>query len=51
MEKYQYCCQKCGKIKDWDAEIVWITSSYGVCQDCYDSMSEDEIERIRVEYE
>lgn len=30
-----YHCQKCGNPKDGDSKIVWLTSSYGVCFDCY----------------
>ena len=50
-EKYTYHCDICHAEKDWDNEIIWITSSYGVCADCYKKLSEEELEKIRKEYE
>ena len=36
-----YGCDKCGERFDWN-DIIWITSSYGVCEECYGRMSVDE---------
>lgn len=47
----KYGCDICGERKDWDTEIHWITSSYGVCDECYDKLSKDDIARIEEEYE
>jgi hypothetical protein len=46
-----YGCDICGDRKDWDYGIVWITSSYGVCYECYKKLSREDIEKIRKEYE
>ena len=46
-----YGCDICGNRKDWDYGIVWITSSYGVCYECYNKLSREDLERIRKEYE
>lgn len=46
-----YGCDICGDRKDWDTEINWITSSYGVCDKCYDKLSESEIEELSIKYE
>ena len=35
-----YGCDICGDRKDWDYGIVWITSSYGVCYECYKNLVE-----------
>ncbi len=43
-----YGCDKCGMRFDWDTEIIWITSAYGVCSECYDKMSTDEKNVIRI---
>ena len=37
-EKYVYGCDICGAEKDWDEEIAWISSSFGVCQECYEKI-------------
>jgi hypothetical protein len=46
-----YGCDICGNRKDWDEEIHWITSSYGICDGCYDKLSETEIEKLEEIYE
>lgn len=46
-----YCCDKCGNKKDFDKEIVWITSSYGVCEECYQKLTEEELEKLEKEFE
>lgn len=46
-----YGCDICGKRKDWDYGIVWITSSYGVCYECYKKLSREDIEYLRKKYE
>ena len=30
-----YCCEKCGAVMNWD-ELNWVTSSDGLCNDCYE---------------
>ena len=37
-EEYLYGCDICGERKDCASDIVWLTSSFGVCQDCYDKI-------------
>lgn len=49
--EYDYGCDICGARKDWDNEIVWITSSYGVCNECYNKLTKEEIEELREKYE
>jgi hypothetical protein len=51
LERETYGCDICGKRKDSDYGIVWITSSYGVCLECHEKLSEEDIEYIRKEYE
>lgn len=46
-----YGCDMCGERKDFDKEIIWVTSSYGVCEKCYKKLTEEEIEKIRGKYE
>ena len=50
-DKYTYHCDECGAEKDWDSEIIWLTSSYGLCQECYDKLTEEEREELRLRYE
>lgn len=45
-----YGCDKCAKRKFWD-NINWITSSYGLCPECYDKLTPEEIEELRKKYE
>ena len=42
-----YGCDKCGERFDWN-DIIWTTSSYGVCEECYGRMSVDEKNEIRI---
>lgn len=51
MDEKTYHCDICGDPKDWDNEIIWITSSFGICDICYDKLNSDELERIRTEHE
>jgi len=51
MEIEDYGCDICHERKHWDDEIIWLTSSYGLCEKCYDSISEEEREELRVKYE
>lgn len=46
-----YGCDLCGERKNWDEEIVWLTSSFGVCGSCYEKLSEKEKERLILEHE
>lgn len=46
-----YGCDMCGERKKFEEEIIWITSSYGVCKKCYQSLNEEELEILRKEYE
>ena len=32
-----HCCSICGKPLKWD-DNIWINSSFGVCQDCYNNI-------------
>ncbi len=47
-EDNTYGCDKCGGRFDWDTEIIWITSSYGVCKECHNKMSVEEKNAIRL---
>lgn len=38
-------CSICGKPMEWD-DNIWINSSFGVCQDCYEKIPEDVRENI-----
>lgn len=51
MEDNVYRCDICWKEKNIDEEIIWITSSYGVCKKCYQKLTEEELEKIRKEFE
>lgn len=46
-----YGCDICGRRKDWDNEINWISSSYGLCDECYNKLSKEEIEELEKIYE
>lgn len=46
-----YGCDICYERKDFDNNIIWITSSYGLCEDCYSKLTNEEIEEIRIKYE
>ena len=46
-----YGCDTCGKRKYWDTEINWITSSCGICDECYSKLSKEEIEYLEKMYE
>lgn len=49
--KNTYSCDMCSALKDWDSEIIWITSSYGVCEECYNELTREQLEEIREKYE
>lgn len=46
-----YGCDMCGIRHDWEREIIWITSTYGVCVECFVKLSEEDLEEIRRIYE
>lgn len=46
-----YGCDICGARKDYDEEIIWITSTYGVCEECYNTLTNEEKDKIRNDYE
>lgn len=48
---YIYHCDECGAEKDWDYEINWLTSSYGLCDECYNKLTEEEKEELIEKYE
>ena len=39
-EENVHCCSICGKPLEWD-DNIWINSSFGVCEECYDIIPED----------
>lgn len=51
MNDKTYSCNGCGQRLDFDRDVIWVTSSYGLCEKCYDKLSEAELEKIREEYE
>lgn len=46
-----YGCDICGARKDYDEEIIWITSTYGVCEDCFNKLTNDDLDKIRNDFE
>jgi hypothetical protein len=42
-----YGCDVCYKRFDQDNQITWITSSYGLCNDCYQNKSKKQLKQIR----
>ena len=46
-----YGCDICGERKDWDKEIIWITSTYGVCEECYNKLTNEVLDNIRQDYD
>lgn len=50
-EVLTYSCDLCGERRDFDQGINWLTSSFGVCDQCYEKLSEEEKERLRAEHE
>lgn len=46
-----YDCDECEERHNADFGIFWVTSSYGLCTHCYHKLTEDEIEKLTVEYE
>ena len=51
MEDNTYGCDMCGARKDYDEEIIWITSTYGVCEGCYNRLTNEDKDKIRNDYE
>ena len=49
--KEDYGCDICGARKDYDEEIIWITSTYGVCEDCYNKLTNEDKDKIRNDFE
>jgi hypothetical protein len=49
--KEDYGCDICGVRKDYDEEIIWLTSTYGVCEDCFNKLTNEDLDRIRNDYE
>lgn len=39
-EENVHCCSICGKPMVWD-DNIWVNSSFGVCQECYDAIPGD----------
>lgn len=37
-EENVHCCSICGKPMEWD-DSIWINSSFGVCEECYDTIT------------
>ena len=48
---YTYHCDICSSEKNWDTDIHWLTSSYGICDECYQSLSEEERDKLAKKYE
>lgn len=46
-----YGCDICGERKDYDEEIIWLTSTYGVCEDCFNKLTNEDLDNIRQDYE
>ena len=44
-------CKKCGRKSNFDETGIWITSSYPICDECYNNLSSEELDKIRKEYE
>ena len=42
-EDNTYGCDICGGRFDWDKEIVWVTTSVGLCQACHDKNITDRL--------
>ena len=45
-----YSCDDCGDRHFWE-DIIWITSSYGLCETCRDKLSDEEVEKLEEKYE
>lgn len=45
-----YGCDMCGTRKPWD-DIIWLTSSFGLCEECENTLTEEEKERLQNEHE
>ena len=43
MEEVFCICRLCGKKTE---DLIWITRHQGVCSDCYNEMTEEEIQEI-----
>lgn len=50
-EDNTYGCDICGARKDYDEEIIWITSTYGVCEGCYNRLTNEDKDKIRNDFE
>jgi len=46
-----YGCDICGEHKDYDEGIIWITSTYGVCEGCFNRLTNEDLDNIRQDYE
>lgn len=45
-----YSCDDCGNRHLWD-DINWITSSYGLCENCREKLSEEDVLELEKKYE
>ena len=41
-----YECDICHDFFDYDSGIIWITPSYGVCEECRAKTSDDELDKL-----
>lgn len=46
----KYCCDECDETFNFN-DVIWLTSSYGLCLECYNKLSEEEKKEIRNKYE
>ena len=45
-----YCCDMCKEPKDRNREIAWLTFKYGICLDCYHSLTTEERKKLEKEH-
>jgi len=45
-----YCCDMCKKPKNRDKEIAWLTPKYGICLDCYYSLTIEDRKKLEKEH-
>lgn len=48
MDKNKHCCNICGKELPWD-NLIWINSSFGVCEHCHGKIPQHINEKIQDE--
>lgn len=51
-QRWDYGCDTCNKrLYNDDGNLIWVTTGFGLCTDCYNKFTRDELDLIEVAYE